>query len=193
MLGEGWEDQYKRLQRQYGLLKRSSDSNGEYNDLLDEEGRARDILYHFCCDAFHLCDWIRKSSLPQNVRDDLALLLNTNGTGTSVALSACADIANGSKHLKLTKRSYRTGATSGHAEVVDQIQAARLPKRFPVHFGANIFTIDVGGGVQRDALDLARDATGVPPAFRTADQIRSDPERMKGIVEETPEIHSRVS
>jgi hypothetical protein len=35
--------------------------------------------------------------------------------------------------------------------------------------------------------------TGVPPAFRTADQIRSVSERMKGIGEETPEIHARVS
>ena len=34
---------------------------------------------------------------------------------------------------------------------------------------------------------------GVPPAFRTADQIRSVSERMKGIGEETPEIHARVS
>ena len=33
----------------------------------------------------------------------------------------------------------------------------------------------------------------VPPAFRTADQIRSVPERMKEIGEETPEIHTRVS
>jgi len=39
----------------------------------------------------------------------------------------------------------------------------------------------------------AQTAFGVPPAFRTADQIRSVSERMKGIGEETPEIHARVS
>jgi len=34
---------------------------------------------------------------------------------------------------------------------------------------------------------------GVPPTFRTADQIRSDPERGKGIGEEISEFQSGVS
>lgn len=135
----------------------AADQTIDYNELVHREARAGDIFYHFCCDAFHLRDWIANSSLPQNVRDDLPRLLNTNGTGTSVALSACADIANGFKHLVLTKRSYITGTTTGHAEVVDQIQGAKLPFQLPVNLGANHFTIDVGG-VQRDGLDLADDA-----------------------------------
>jgi hypothetical protein len=38
----------------------------------------------------------------------------------------------------------------------------------------------------------AKPPNGVPPTFRTADQIRSDPERKNGIGKETPEIHARV-
>jgi len=34
---------------------------------------------------------------------------------------------------------------------------------------------------------------GVPPTFRTADQIRSDPERGNGIGEKIPEFYSGVS
>ena len=40
---------------------------------------------------------------------------------------------------------------------------------------------------------LADGANGVPPAFRTADQIGSDPERTRGIDREIREIQARVS
>jgi hypothetical protein len=157
MLGETWEDQYKRLQRQYALLEKAADANTDYNELLHDRLHARDHLFHFCCDAFYLREWIEKSSLAQPIRDDLPRLLNTNGTGTSAAISACADIANGSKHFGLTGRSYTTGTNTGHAQIVDHVQGVRLPAQFPFHFGANHFKIDVRG-VVRDGLDLARDA-----------------------------------
>jgi len=41
--------------------------------------------------------------------------------------------------------------------------------------------------------DRPQRVCGVPPTFRTADQIRSDPERGKGIGEEIPEFQSGVS
>jgi len=158
MLRETWKDQYKRLQRQHGLLEMSAAPNIDYNELLHDQAHARDILYHFCCDAFHLHDWIKNSRLRRNnIQADLRRLLNTNATGTSAALSACADIANGSKHLKLTRPSYTTGRTRGHARVVDHTQGVRLPATLPFHLGANYFTIEVRG-FPRDALDVARAA-----------------------------------
>ena len=54
MLSETWEDQYRRMHRQYDLLKRTADQH-KFEEIHE---RARDILYHFCCDAFHLKDWI---------------------------------------------------------------------------------------------------------------------------------------
>ena len=160
MLGEGWEDQYKRLQRQYGLVKRSGDSNGAYNELLHEEACALDILYHFCLDALNLRDWISKaaskprSNLPSSAEQDVWGLFNANNRQASSALMACADVANGYKHFEVDSPKNPGGA----AEVVSQTQGAPFPWRFPIHFGANIFKIDLGGGVQRDALDLAADA-----------------------------------
>lgn len=168
MLGETWEDQYRRLQRQHALLKRSADSNGEYNELLHDRGHARDILYHFCCDAFHLRDWIDKSaSLAQDIRRGVWNLFDVqnNPTGASRALAACADIANSSKHLILTRPAYTPG---GHAEVVDQTQGANFPKRFPIHFSANRFKIDVGRGVHWDAVDVAAEATANWDAWLTS-------------------------
>jgi hypothetical protein len=155
VLGETWQDQYMRLQRQFALLKKAADSNTRYDELLHEQAHARDILYHFCCDAFHLRDWIANSNLAQSIRADLPRLLNTHQTGTSVALAACADIANGSKHLVLTRSPYSSG---GPAEIVGQTQGAKFPVQLPFHFGANHFKIDLGGGVVRDGLGLARDA-----------------------------------
>jgi hypothetical protein len=157
MLSETWEDQYRRLQRQHGLLKRTADSSIEYDELLHDQAHARDILYHFCCDAFHLRDWISTStSLAQNIRTDVRNLfgVRNNAPGASTALAACADIANASKHLVLTSPPYTHGK---HAEIVGQTQGATLPAKLPFHFGANHFKIDVGG-VQRDALDVATDA-----------------------------------
>ena len=62
-----------------------------------------------------------------------------------------------------------------------------------VSIGEGHFRCRVGHAWTPDALLAARDDDGVPPTFRTADQIRSDPERSKGIGEEMPEIHSGVS
>jgi hypothetical protein len=76
MLGETWTDQYERLRRSFALLRRVADSNN-YDEELQQPDNARDVLYHFCCDAFHLRDWIRSSSntLSQAVRDDVRTLV----------------------------------------------------------------------------------------------------------------------
>ena len=156
MLGETWEDQYRRLQRSHDLLQRVCDQYIEREEI-HEEALARDIVYHFCCDAFHLRDWIKAStSLSQSIRADVSKLFDVqnNPTGASTALAACADIANASKHLQLTKRIYTPG---GPAEVVKQEAGIKLPFTLPAYFTYH-FTIEEAGGVKRDALDVAADA-----------------------------------
>jgi hypothetical protein len=54
MLNETWKEQYDRMQRSFALLKQIGERNAQPQDLIP----ARDVLYHFCCDAFHLRDWI---------------------------------------------------------------------------------------------------------------------------------------
>jgi hypothetical protein len=69
MLAETWIDQYKRLHRSFALLQRVADQNTD-DDRLQQSDVARDVLYHFCCDAFHLKDWILNSD-SADVSDDV--------------------------------------------------------------------------------------------------------------------------
>jgi hypothetical protein len=164
MLRETWEDQYRRLQRSYALLRRVADQNTR-DEELQQSDNARDVLYHFCCDALHLRDWVRASGLSQAIRDDVWNLFSVAGqpATASLALAACADIANASKHLVLTKRPYTPG---GHATVTDQTQGARFPMTLPVHFAAVHWKVDVGG-VEHDAVDLATQAVADWDAWLT--------------------------
>lgn len=76
MLGETWREQYKRLQRQYELVKMAADPSSPYNEFVHAEEYARDIFYHFCCDAFYLHYWIQNSRLRRNnIQTDLRLPL----------------------------------------------------------------------------------------------------------------------
>jgi hypothetical protein len=156
MLGETWEDQYKRLHRQHERLKKAADQNVQHGEL-QEESNARDTLFHFCLDALILRDWIsRAASLPQSVQQDVWKLFDVknNPSQASRALAACHDVANGYKHFVVD----RPKTPGGAAKVIDHTRGARFPMKLPFHFGANHWTIDVGGGVRRDALDLAADA-----------------------------------
>ncbi|MBB5166710.1 hypothetical protein [Mycobacterium sp. AZCC_0083] len=138
-----------------------------YDETVHQPDAARDILFHFCLDAFHLRDWIQNAStLTQAVRDDVRHLFrsSTQPQQVSSALAACADIANGTKHLVLTHPPYTPG---GPAEVTGQTQGARFPMTLPFHFAANHWTINVGGA-EHDALDLANRAVADWDAWLTA-------------------------
>ena len=153
MLSETWEDQYRRLRRSYALLQDAADQTaGDPDRRRYDAASARDILYHFCCDALHLRDWILNAGLGQSIDDDVRQLFRSSTA--SVALAACADIANGSKHLVLTRPPYTPG---GPAQVTKQSRGAKLPATLPIYLGANHWTIDVGG-VEHDALNLAHQA-----------------------------------
>jgi hypothetical protein len=155
VLGESWADQYRRLKRQHALLKKTADSYGEREQLHESE-YGRDILFHFCCDAFHLKDWIKNdNTLPQTVRDAVNKFIDkkTNEDPLSPALAACADIAIGVKHHEQRRGSYTRGQS---AEVVQQSAAITLPFTFPARF-ANRWTVDVGGRPW-DGLELAASA-----------------------------------
>ena len=54
MLNETWKEQYDRMKRSFELLKQL----GEPTPLPQDVIPPRDVVYHFCCDVFHLRDWI---------------------------------------------------------------------------------------------------------------------------------------
>lgn len=116
MLNETWKEQYDRMKRSFALFNQKDESF---------QGRgvmeARDVLYHFCSDAFHLRDWIAASvGTDENSTKVIARQIDSEVILPSPELSACCDIANGFKHHVLHRRSYVTRTNQGHAEVVSQ-------------------------------------------------------------------------
>ena len=105
MLSEEWDDQYKRLHRSYQRLKRAVDEYIDRDDELHKEENSRDILYHFCADAYHLKDYIKNSTgQSPAIKQAVELLFDVQSNPkASTALAICADIANGFKHLNLTR------------------------------------------------------------------------------------------
>jgi hypothetical protein len=113
MLSETWKEQYDRMHRSFALLNQK--------DQLRDVMEARDVLYHFCSDAFHLRDWIAASiGTDENSTKAIARQIDGEVILPSPELSACCDIANGYKHHVLHRRSYVTGTNQGYAEVVTQ-------------------------------------------------------------------------
>jgi hypothetical protein len=100
-LHEGWRDQYERMLRSRARLAEAAGPSSIGSD------EARDRLYHFFQDAYHLKDWIindlgwytmngKKRELTKAGR-----ALEQHITATW-ALALCADLCNGTKHLILS-------------------------------------------------------------------------------------------
>ncbi|WP_280385764.1 hypothetical protein [Nocardia wallacei] len=124
MLNETWTDQYQRMLRSWKALQELGSPSDS-----PSEPSGRDALYHFCQDAFHLRDWIIKdSSLPGSGSAQRGQDLDTLFNSSSPALAACADLANGSKHLVRTRHSYISGERrTGHANLTGQGVTIQLP------------------------------------------------------------------
>ena len=112
--------------------------------------RRGDVLYHFCCDAFHLRDWIA-SDLDTAVAKSAEALFRWDSGRCSIPLIVCADIANGLKHLRLDRRSYSPG---GHAMIVRQ---QRTIHKSAMPHDETTWTI-TAGGIEYDGLELAQRA-----------------------------------
>lgn len=90
-----WREQYDRVKRWHDRLPKSS-----------AEHQIDDFYAFFTC-CFHLKDWLKNDSTIDPTRGPAAeALVNTNE-----ARMICADLANGSKHLALTKH-VRVDATA---------------------------------------------------------------------------------
>jgi hypothetical protein len=131
MLGETWEDQYRRMKRSHALVKSHA----------SQEDTALDALYHFCYDVLHFRDWINESDLiAASTRREVLLLISVKGRkGTSWAIQACADVANAAKHFELRPRD------DPPAEVIDHNPGSTFPWTFPITFGPAHFVIDIDG------------------------------------------------
>jgi len=96
----GWREQFERMLRSHSQLR--SMACGFGNQYLTSDG-ARDVLYHFFEDSYHLKDWIKND--PTADGQGVEKFIND-----TLCLRITADLANGVKHLRLT--SSRTGDLS---------------------------------------------------------------------------------
>jgi hypothetical protein len=166
MLNETWQTKHERLWRSFVRLREVVEDTNT-GDVIE----ARDALVRFCLDAFELRDWLRKSDVDPTVNDAVTKMFGKPSNtpekrvaSESIALAACADIANASKHLELTHPSYSVG---GPAEVTYEHMssyrdipdfALRLIDDVPTFGEHQWMWIITAGGVEYDALLLAEDA-----------------------------------
>jgi len=95
-LSEGWRDQYDRMLRSRDKLIEAAGPSSIGSD------EARDRLYHFFQDAFHLRDWLHNSSDPAVAAKATGLKGPGNHISATPELALCADLCNGIKHFTLT-------------------------------------------------------------------------------------------
>jgi hypothetical protein len=139
MLGRGWQSQWERVQR------RLDDVRAVYTGRPGGTDAAIDTVQSFFEAVHHLKDWLRNdpSSGINKAAEDKMI-------SRSLVLQLCADLANGSKHLKLT--SSRTGdlsTTIARNDVTVFVGTGTSAHRFYVE----------SAGTEYDLLQLAEDAT----------------------------------
>lgn len=108
-LSEGWRDQYERMLRSRARLAEAAGPSTIGSD------EARDRLYHFFQDAFHLRDWLRYSDDSAVARKAEALWGQNNHIKATPALALCHDICIGVKHFALDRP-----ATGDQNTTIDQ-------------------------------------------------------------------------
>lgn len=169
MLNETWRDESERFWRSFVLLRQAVE-NSQTSDRIE----ATDPLCQFCRHAFELRDWLLAApDIDPSAKDAVRQLFGMPSRiaarrvpATSVALAACADIANATKHFELDRASFSEG---GHAKVTYEsmtsmsdlpafargILSNDVPKGFGDRQWLWLITIN---GVEHDALLLAEDA-----------------------------------
>jgi hypothetical protein len=150
-ISTGWREQYDRMNRSYERLV--AVSQGEHPDARSSD-TARDVLYHFFQDAYHLKDWIAATTpaiggkIEARIKD-------------STPLRLCADLCNGTKHFRLDPRRKHwtddptTAFSAQDVTVRPGAAGTGEPAQHALH--AWRFTSQ---GETRDALTLAGDVVG---------------------------------
>lgn len=143
MILSDWQEQYERMRRSKRRLERIA--TGREDAGSDD---ARDALVHFFQDAYHLKDWIKNDDeVPTDVDPEDAI-------ENSDALRLCADLANGTKHLKLQRTrtgDLETGFMGQGVTVRPSPVGSGEPGRPPLHSWRV-----ASDGQTHDALQLAQ-------------------------------------
>ncbi|WP_250030339.1 hypothetical protein [Paractinoplanes maris] len=159
----GWREQYDRMIRSRGHLAEVVTGSGSH--VVDSDD-ARDILVYFYMNAYHLKDWIKNDPATSSAAGSVEGFV-----GATAALRLCADLANGVKHLKLTRQTktgdsqtsfssqsvvVRPGTIRARATVNDEGQIAAIRNTPSDEPKPALHTWEVrSSGQAYDALELA--------------------------------------
>jgi len=138
VLGQGWQSQWARVHR------RLNDVRAVYAGAPGGTDDAIDVVLSFFEAVHHLKDWLENDPVSGITKADGDSLINK-----SMMLRLSADLANGSKHLRLT--SSRTGDKStdiARNDVTVFVGTGTAAHRFYVQ----------SGGAEYDVLDIAEAA-----------------------------------
>jgi hypothetical protein len=137
----GWQEQYGRMMRSHERL--SDFAEGRVSASSDD---ARDALFHFFQDAYHLRDWIKND--PTVIKSDVEKWIDNTDS-----LRLCADLCNGTKHLRLTSAKTKDLSTSFESQSVT-VRPSPVGSGRPGDASLHGWTV-VSGGQSHDAVELS--------------------------------------
>ena len=147
---QGWREQYDRMRRWYARLDVFAPV---------DEHRVDDFYAFFVC-CFHLRDWLMQDSgLEKSFGPAAKAFVNDN-----FWLRICADIANGSKHLRLDKRVRIDPAARVEKTTLKFDTAGFSPEAFM----SQDFIVVPAAGTPWIALAVAREAVAAWDSFLLA-------------------------
>ncbi|OUC76534.1 hypothetical protein, partial [Streptomyces swartbergensis] len=145
MIGHGWQSQWKRVGR------RLEEVRTVYTGAPGGTDAALDRVLSFFETIHHLKDWLRNDPKCGVTEDDVHEVIDK-----SPALQLCADIANGSKHFKLT-----SSQTGDFGTTIARNDVSVFPG---TGTSAHRFYIE-SGGKDYDAREIAEQAVRVWEAY----------------------------
>jgi hypothetical protein len=134
-----WEEQWKRVGRWFERF--SNTARGRDHDR--ESDAYQDEAYAFFLNSFHLKDWLKNDPASSVAASDVEAFISR-----SPSLRLCADLANGSKHLTLTRPRVDAKTRVGRRDFSLVLGGGRLPRI------AAKYEVEAAGK-KRDAFKLA--------------------------------------
>ena len=148
MMIKSYKQQYERMLR---YLDRLKSQNGDQNEYIDD-------IFSFFQNCYNLKDWLKNdNALPSSVRNKIE-----NEVDLSNTLRIVADLANRTKHLKLSKHIRENANMTGvdiniHAGIIYINRESMETKSASSRIEYRI-KVETGNGHIYDGLKLAEDA-----------------------------------
>jgi hypothetical protein len=153
-----WEQQWKRVGRWFERFRETAKGR----DHKRESDAYQDEAYAFFLTCFHLKDWLKNDDASSAAASDVEDFISE-----SPSLRLCADLANGSKHLRLTRPRVDPEAKVGRRQYFLTLGSGvpRIAAKYEVE----------AAGKKHDAFELASECMREWEAYLKAKGLLSGP------------------